>query len=174
MSSGFRTTNRPDHYGIDTTDPRGTPVYATAAGTVTRVLCQASLARRPYGCDVDGTPAVSGCGWYVDLLHPGGILTRYCHLLTRPQVAEGDQVAAGQQIGLVGTSGSSSGPHLHLEVELQRVLQHHQDGTITIERRQTDPMTFLATVGIVYQCITTPADCQPIHGDRVRTEHRPG
>lgn len=170
VSSGFRTANRPDHYGIDTTDGRGTPVHAAAAGTVTHVTCQASLDGKPYSCNIDGSPSVSGCGWYLDIQHPGGIVTRYCHLLTRPVVEEGDQVTAGQRIGQVGSSGHSSGPHLHLEVELQRVLAQHPDGTITVERRQTDPIAFFATRGITFECVTAPADCRPVHGDRVRTQ----
>ena len=61
-------------------------------------------------------PSQPGCGWYVDILHAAGVVTRYCHQLRRPMVHEGQKVAAGQIIGLVGTSGHSSGPHLHFEV----------------------------------------------------------
>jgi murein DD-endopeptidase MepM/ murein hydrolase activator NlpD len=171
--SGFRTAARPTHYGIDFTDGRGTLVRAAAAGTVTRVTCQASLNGAPYSCDVDGSPEVSGCGWYLNILHPGDAVTRYCHLLTRPPVNVGEQVAAGQPIGQVGSSGNSSGPHLHFEIELRRVIDR-QSGNTAIERRQTDPMAFYAAQGIVIECATNAHHCQPIHGDRVRTEQRPG
>jgi murein DD-endopeptidase MepM/ murein hydrolase activator NlpD len=59
-------------------------------------------------------------GWYLELLHPDGTVTRYCHLVSRPPVEEGEQVAVGQVIGQVGSSGHSSGPHLHLEAHTAR------------------------------------------------------
>lgn len=114
--SGFRTAERPDHDGVDIAVPKGTQVRAAAAGTVVTATCNAHLPDgAPYSCDVDGSPSVRGCGWYLDLRHADGTVTRYCHLLTEPDVGEGDEVHTGQVIGLVGSSGHSSGPHLHLE-----------------------------------------------------------
>jgi murein DD-endopeptidase MepM/ murein hydrolase activator NlpD len=55
------------------------------------------------------------CGWYAELQHADGTVTRYCQLATAPLVEEGEQVLTGQVIGLVGSSGHSSGQHLHLE-----------------------------------------------------------
>src|SRR5690606_2591136 len=167
------TAARTDHYGIDTTDARGTVVRAAADGTVVLVACNASLNGASYSCDVDGSPAVQGCGWYLDILHAGGVVTRYCHLLTRPEVAVGDRVAAGQPIGQVGSSGNSSGPHLHFEVELRTILSR-DDSMVTVERRQTDPVPFLAARGIALECVSAPVDCEPVLGDRVRVERRPG
>ncbi|WP_412543874.1 M23 family metallopeptidase [Longispora sp. K20-0274] len=114
--SGYRTADRPDHEGVDLGADRGTPVRAAAAGVVVTSTCNASLAGRAYSCDVDGSPTVLGCGWYVDVRHPGGVVTRYCHLLRQPTVAVGESVVAGQLLGYVGSSGNSSGPHLHFEV----------------------------------------------------------
>ena len=44
------------------------------------------------------------------------VMTRYCHMVQPPFVQEGQQVRAGERIGRVGTSGNSSGPHLHYEI----------------------------------------------------------
>jgi murein DD-endopeptidase MepM/ murein hydrolase activator NlpD len=116
--SGFQTAERPNHNGVDLGAELGTPVYAASSGTVITAECNASLNGSPYSCDVDGSPEVAGCGWYVNILHAGDYLTRYCHFKTAPSVKEGDVVEAGQIIGYVGSSGRSSGPHLHFETHL--------------------------------------------------------
>lgn len=137
--SGFRTPARPGHDGIDIAAAKGTAVRAAASGVVIVIRCNASLGGAPYSCDVDGSPAVAGCGWYLEVLHGPNLITRYCHLLTRPAVVEGQPVAAGQPIGLVGTSGHSSGPHLHWEVHL---------GQPAAESNAVDPVGFLHSVGV--------------------------
>lgn len=143
--SGFRTPQRPSHDGVDLMAARGTPIHAASAGTVSRVRCNAVDVRdgSDWGCDRDGDPDLTrGCGWYVDIDHPGGIVTRYCHMLTHPMVAEGEPVAAGQIIGVVGTSGHSSGPHLHYEVHLTTDGSHdHSSGSAV------DPVWWQAAVG---------------------------
>lgn len=164
--SGFRTASRPDHLGIDIGAGRGTAVRAAADGVVTLVTCNATLAGQPYGCDRDGSPAVAGCGWYVTIAHPGDAVTRYCHQLRRPDVAVGERVVAGQQIGLVGSSGRSSGPHLHFEVELHAVRQAGS-GAATVTRTVIDPIGFLAARGVIVECTGTPADCDPVRGDQI-------
>lgn len=117
--SGYRTPERPDHDGIDLATSPGTPILAAGPGTVVTVVCNAHTPDgEPYSCDIDGSPDILGCGWYLEIVHPDGTLTRYCHLLSTPRVHEGDTVRAGQQIGLVGSSGNSSGPHLHLETHV--------------------------------------------------------
>jgi murein DD-endopeptidase MepM/ murein hydrolase activator NlpD len=115
--SGFRTTGRPGHDGVDLAAAKGTPIHAAGSGLVIRVVCNAHLRDgTPYSCDVDGDPVtVLGCGWYVDLLHLDNTVTRYCHMMRRPSVVVGHQIAVGQVIGLAGSSGHSSGPHVHLE-----------------------------------------------------------
>ncbi|GAB4001389.1 hypothetical protein GCM10029992_36720 [Glycomyces albus] len=115
--SGWRTSERPNHNGIDLGAPRGTEIRAASAGEVVTVVCNAfTEAGRVYTCDVDGSPTIRGCGWYVEIAHAENLLTRYCHMAQRPEVSVGDQVAAGDILGYVGSSGRSSGPHLHLEV----------------------------------------------------------
>ena len=133
--SAFRTSERPGHDGVDLGAARGTPIRAASTGVVVRVRCNIEPAS--HGCDQDGSPSTPGCGYYVDIEHPGKIFSRYCHMLTHPYVAVGDQVVAGQVIGLVGSSGHSSGPHLHFEV-------HLGDQS---ESTATDPVPFMAAQG---------------------------
>ncbi|GLI03712.1 hypothetical protein Pa4123_89910 [Phytohabitans aurantiacus] len=98
-------------------------------------------------------------GWYVDIEHPnpggpgGVIVTRYCHLLTRPAVVEGQHVVAGHVIGVSGSSGHSSGPHLHYEVHLG----DHSPATAV------DPVVFMAGVCAPlgrFTTTTTPPPCE--------------
>lgn len=114
--SGFRTPQRPTHQGVDLGAARHTVIVAAASGTVVRVRC--NIGPVSWGCDRDGNPQTRGCGWYVDITHADGVITRYCHMAKQPLVTVGDQVTAGQPIGEVGPSGHSSGPHLHFEVHL--------------------------------------------------------
>ena len=87
------------HKGQDISAPMGTPVNATADGIVV-------IARWMRGY---------GNGIYID--HGNGISTRYGHL-SRIDVAEGQAVKRGQLLGLVGSTGRSTGPHLHYEVRI--------------------------------------------------------
>lgn len=84
------------HGGIDIAAPNGTPILAAKAGVV--VISQ-------YG---------SSYGNYVVLSHPDGTRTLYAHMSQR-SVSAGDTVSQGQTVGLVGSTGSSTGNHLHFE-----------------------------------------------------------
>jgi len=112
--SGFRTGERPDHDGVDLGAGRHTPIHAAAAGQVITSRCDTDPSGRL--CSHDGSPSTPGCGWYVKIRHAGNLVTMYCHMIVRPKVRVGQMVAAGQELGFVGTSGHSSGPHLHFEV----------------------------------------------------------
>jgi murein DD-endopeptidase MepM/ murein hydrolase activator NlpD len=131
---GFRTVARPAHDGVDLPHARNTPIVSAAAGTVVTVRCNASTP----SCDVDGSPTTTGCGWYVEVRHANDVVTRYCHLVRQPEVAVGNAVAAGQLLGYVGTSGHSSGPHLHFEVHL---------GYPASRANAVDPVPFMQQVG---------------------------
>ncbi|MFI7431097.1 M23 family metallopeptidase [Micromonospora sp. NPDC049836] len=115
--SGFRTRERPSHNGVDLAAQKRTPIHAATAGRVLVARCDPDHSGRR-DCDRDGWPGKGGCGWFVDILHAGGYITRYCHMIQRPAVVPGQSVQAGDEIGLSGTSGNSSGPHLHFEVHL--------------------------------------------------------
>lgn len=144
VGSGFRTADRPAHDGVDLIAARGTPIRAASAGTVSRVRCNAvdRDTREPWGCDRDGDPEQTvGCGWYVDIDHPSGVVTRYCHMLTQPLVREGQPVAAGEVLGVVGSSGHSSGPHLHYEVHISGDGSHDHSPASA-----KDPVWFMALV----------------------------
>ncbi|MEU1686100.1 M23 family metallopeptidase [Micromonospora sp. NPDC005707] len=115
--SGFRTTQRPSHNGVDLAADKRTPIHAASAGRVLVARCDPDHSGKR-DCDRDGWPDKGGCGWFVDILHAGGYITRYCHMIERPRVVPGQSVEAGEVIGLSGTSGNSSGPHLHFEVHV--------------------------------------------------------
>jgi murein DD-endopeptidase MepM/ murein hydrolase activator NlpD len=135
VGSGFRTKERPSHDGVDIGAKKHTPILATAAGTVIVSECNAST----NNCDVDGSPKVLGCGWYVEVRHLSDVVTRYCHMIKRPSVKVGDKVKAGQVIGYVGSSGNSSGPHLHFEVHT---------GSPATRKNATEPTAFLKAQGV--------------------------
>jgi murein DD-endopeptidase MepM/ murein hydrolase activator NlpD len=134
--SGFHTKARPTHDGVDLAAPRGTRIRAAADGTVIVAMCNASTKN----CDKDGSPKVMGCGWYVDILHAGGIVTRYCHMVSKPYVKVGQKVSRAEVLGRVGSSGNSSGPHLHFEV--------HVPAKAGEDAEPTDPIKFFADKGI--------------------------
>lgn len=139
VGSGFRTASRPTHQGVDLMVPRNTVIRAASAGLVVKVRCQAHLANgTEWGCWRDGSPSVLGCGWYVEIQHANGLLTRYCHMIKQPSVTIGQHVAPGQEIGLSGTTGHSSGPHLHFEVHINS--DPSNNGAI-------DPVPFMQRMG---------------------------
>ena len=90
---------RRQHKGVDLAAPAGTPIHASADGIVGRA------------------DWFSGYGLYVALEHGGNIETRYGHM-SRLNVAAGQTVHKGDIIGYVGTTGRSTGPHLHYEVRI--------------------------------------------------------
>jgi len=108
MTSGFGMREHPllgvlrAHRGVDLAAPSGTPIVATSDGVV-------SLA------DWRG-----GYGLSIALEHGGGLETRYGHM-SRLSVAAGQSVRKGQVIGFVGSTGLSTGPHLHYEVRVNGV-----------------------------------------------------
>lgn len=86
------------HYGVDLAAPQGTPIYASRGGQVTTTAYEAG-----------------GAGYYVSINHLDGYATRYLHM-THYIVSPGQYVAAGQVIGYCGSTGGSTGPHLHFSV----------------------------------------------------------
>jgi len=85
------------HRGLDFSAPQGTPIYATAAGQVKRASRHGSL------------------GNLVEVDHGNGIVSRYGHMKGFA-VAKGDEVARGDLIGYVGSTGRSTSDHVHYEV----------------------------------------------------------
>lgn len=104
ISSGFGKRSRPmagasaNHGGIDFAQPMGAAVKAPQVGVVKAVGFSPTL------------------GKYVVIDHGAGTQTRYGHLSDNSMVREGDAVAKGDVIGKVGSTGRSTGPHLHYEV----------------------------------------------------------
>lgn len=118
LTRGFiperRKKKRP-HLGIDLAGPRGTPIFSAQAGTV-----------------IYAGKAFRGYGKMILVENRNGWATLYAHLSTIA-VREGDTVAKGQQIAGMGSTGRSTGNHLHFEIRR--------------ERRPVDPMAFLPGVG---------------------------
>lgn len=105
MSSGYgveRATH--NHHGVDFAAPTGTPIYASASGVVSKA---------GWG---------NGYGLMAQISHEdiGDYQTVYAHM-SQSFVREGQHVVQGEKIGLVGSTGRSTGPHLHYELH-----QHHQ------------------------------------------------
>lgn len=100
------------HAGVDLPGPKGTPVYATADGIV------------------DRAERAGGYGNLIEIDHGKGIQTRYGHL-SRILVQPNQRVKRGQEIGLMGSTGRSTGSHLHYEVR--------------IDGRAVNPIPFLQT-----------------------------
>ena len=103
MSSGFGKRTDPFkgkksyHRGVDFAGKRGADVVAVASGVVTRAK------------------KVSGYGNVVEIRHADGYSTLYAHN-KKNLVKDGDVVSKGQTIALLGSTGRSSGPHVHFEV----------------------------------------------------------
>ena len=105
ISSGFGYRSDPFtgaaafHAGLDFRGPIGAPIYAAARGTVSYAGVR------------------QGYGSCIEITHGNGLLTRYAHMSAfRARV--GQTVAAGDTIGAIGSSGRSTGPHLHFEVRI--------------------------------------------------------
>jgi murein DD-endopeptidase MepM/ murein hydrolase activator NlpD len=103
LSDGFGSrrdpfTGQPEqHLGLDISAQKGQPIYATASGTVRTAGYHAEF------------------GNLVVVAHEFGLTTRYAHL-SRFSVKMGDVVQRGDVVGYVGSTGRSTGPHLHFEV----------------------------------------------------------
>jgi murein DD-endopeptidase MepM/ murein hydrolase activator NlpD len=105
ISSGFGYRRDPFsgraamHSGLDFGAPHGAPIHAAADGTVSFVGTQA------------------GYGNTVEVSHGNGMITRYAHM-SRFAARVGQEVSAGDVIGRIGSTGRSTGPHLHFEVRI--------------------------------------------------------
>lgn len=105
FSSGYGYRSAPtrgasrNHKGIDIPGPVGTPIYATADGMVGRAQW------------------VSGYGKYVEINHGNAVQTRYGHL-SAMNVVPGQRIRKGDVLGYMGSTGRSTGSHLHYEVRI--------------------------------------------------------
>lgn len=125
ISSGFGFRPNPFtggggefHPGLDFKGPYGAPIYAAAPGVVSFVGVR------------------SGYGNCVEIDHGNGLVTRYAHM-SGFRTVQGKRVVAGEQIGLIGSTGRSTGPHLHFEVR--------------INDRPVNPRPFLEAARNVFQ-----------------------
>ncbi|WP_326493105.1 peptidoglycan DD-metalloendopeptidase family protein [Novosphingobium sp. SL115] len=105
ISSGFGYRSDPFtggaafHAGLDFRGPIGAPIYAAASGTISFVGVK------------------QGYGNCVEISHGNGLMTRYAHM-SRTGASLGQKIDAGAEIGKIGNTGRSTGPHLHFEVRI--------------------------------------------------------
>ena len=105
LTSGYGMRTHPvlggrrAHAGVDLAAPTGTPIYATADGVISKAEWFSSY------------------GLFVSIEHGAQLQTRYAHM-SRIAVADGERVKKGDIIGYVGSTGRSTGPHLHYEVRV--------------------------------------------------------
>ena len=95
---GIGSTN---HQGVDFGVPFGDPILSASNGTVT-----------------GKSTKVDGCGYWITIAYDGDAEARYCHMKEPSPLSVGDQVTAGQEIGLCGSTGNSTGAHLHFNVNI--------------------------------------------------------
>lgn len=110
ITSRFGIRSRDNHKGLDIGADKGTPIYAAASGTVT-------VSQYGYG---------GGYGNYVMISHGNGVQTLYGHC-SELCVSVGEYVSQGQLIAKVGSTGISTGNHLHFEVRVNGVAQDPQN-----------------------------------------------
>lgn len=97
------------HTGRDISAPSGTPIYAVAAGTITRIW-------------FDRFPNGAGAGGHmIEIDHGSGVRSRYAHMESASHRSVGDRVTTQSVIGHVGSTGAATGPHLHLEILINGV-----------------------------------------------------
>ena len=124
LTSGFGMRTHPvlggrrSHKGIDLAAPTGTPIYATADGIV------------------DRAERFSSYGLFIEIEHGAELETRYAHM-SRLAVSAGQRVKKGDLIGYVGSTGRSTGPHLHYEVRISGVA--------------VNPIPFMVEVPVIQQ-----------------------
>lgn len=109
ITSRFGARSSGTHTGLDIAISKGTPIAAAAGGTV-------QLAGN-YG---------NGYGNYIIISHGNGVQTLYAHC-SALYVSAGETVAQGQTIAAVGSTGNSSGPHLHLEIRVNGKILNPQN-----------------------------------------------
>lgn len=95
-----------EHEGYDLSAPTGTRIMAAAPGTVSQA-----------GYMPDGY------GYYMEIDHGSGVKSLYGHMMSKPLFERGAQVQAGQTIGYVGSTGYSTGPHLHFHIVADGIYQ---------------------------------------------------
>lgn len=98
-STFWESRSYENHPGVDLAISSGTPIYAVGAGTVTQA------------------GSTGGYGNYTCIAHTSAVSSCYAHQSVM-YVKAGDRVSKGERIGLVGTTGNSTGPHLHFEIRV--------------------------------------------------------
>lgn len=106
ITSSYGSRRSGFHPGVDLGGARGTSIAAAASGVVIKSV---------NGCVEGRKSCGGGYGNYVEIEHPNGDVTIYGHM-TKAIVGVGELVSQGEQIGTLGSTGNSTGPHVHFEI----------------------------------------------------------